>query len=76
VVFPNQQNKFTRYVVNADLTDTEGNAVLLPYTISGREGHLSLAEAENRAITAAERRIGESYGDALSEYLSTRLPGK
>jgi hypothetical protein len=76
VVFPNQQNKFTRYVVSADLTDTAGEAVLLPYTINGREGHLSLAEAENRAITAAERRINESYGEALSEYLSTRLPGK
>jgi hypothetical protein len=76
VLFPNQPNKFTRYVVNANLTDTLGGAVLLPYTINGREGHLSLAEAENRAVTAAERRINESYGEALSAYLSTRLPGK
>jgi hypothetical protein len=76
VFFSNQQNKFTRYVVDANLTDTLGNTVLLPFTINGREGHLSLAEAENRAVTMAERRIKESYGQALSEYLTTRLPGK
>ncbi|MDR3167155.1 MAG: LPP20 family lipoprotein [Treponema sp.] len=76
VVFSNQQNKFTRYVIDANLIDTLGNTVLLPFIINGREGHLSLAEAENRALTAAERRIRESYGEVLSEYLTTRLPGK
>jgi hypothetical protein len=73
--FPNQQNKFTRYVVDANLIDTAGDVILLPFTLNGREGHLSLVEAENRAITTVERRIGESYGDVLSEYFSTRLPG-
>jgi hypothetical protein len=76
VLFSNQQNKFTRYVVDANLTDTAGDVVLLPFTFNGREGHLTLAEAENRAVAAAERRIGETYGEVLSEYLATRLPGK
>jgi hypothetical protein len=73
-VLGNQQNKFTRYVVDASLTDTAEGMVLLPFNINGREGHLSLPEAENRAVMAAEKKINETYGAILSEYLSTLLP--
>jgi hypothetical protein len=74
VQLANQQNKFARYVVDANLTDSAEGIVLLPYNINGREGHLTLPEAENRAIAAAERRINEAYGKVLSDYLSTLLP--
>jgi hypothetical protein len=74
VALGNQQNKFARYVVDANLTDTAEGMVLLPFNINGREGHLNLPEAENRAVAAAEKRINESYGTILSEYLSTLLP--
>jgi hypothetical protein len=50
--------------------------VLLPYTVSGREGHISVAEAENRAVSAAERQINEKYSALLAEYLSALLPDK
>ncbi|MDR0997663.1 MAG: LPP20 family lipoprotein, partial [Treponema sp.] len=54
VDLPNQQNKFVRYVVDANLTATATGVILLPYNINGREGHLNIPEAENRAVTAAE----------------------
>jgi hypothetical protein len=71
---PNQQNKFVRYEVDAKLTDTRDASVLLPFNINGREGHLSLPEAENRAIAGAEKKINDTYGKQLSEYLSKLLP--
>lgn len=74
VELPNQQNKFTRYGIEANLVDTQDASVLLPFNISGREGHLSLGEAENRAIVAAEKKINDTYGTVLSNYLVTLLP--
>ena len=74
VEFPNNQNKFTRIEVNADLTDTSTRSVLVPYNFNNREGHTSQSEADNRAYAAAERKIGEEYRDMLSEYLSQLLP--
>ncbi|MDR1617978.1 MAG: LPP20 family lipoprotein [Treponema sp.] len=68
------QNKFARYVVDANLTDMTEGMVLLPFNINGREGHLNLPEAENRAVAAAEKKINETYGPKLSGYLATLLP--
>jgi hypothetical protein len=76
VQLPNQQNKFARYEVDAKLTDTADNAVLLPFNANGREGHLNLSEAENRAVAAAEKKINDGYGKVLSDYLSALLPKK
>jgi hypothetical protein len=74
VTLGNQQNKFARYEVDANLTDTAEGMVLLPFNINGREGHLNLPEAENRAVATAEKKINETYGAILSGYLSTLLP--
>jgi hypothetical protein len=74
VELPNQSNKFVRYVIDANLTDTGTGNILLPYNITGREGHLNVPEAENRAVAAAEKKINENYGAALSDYLSALLP--
>ncbi len=72
----NNPNKFARYVIDANLVDTETNAVLVPYNINGREGHSTIAEAETRAVAAAERKIGSEYAPLLSDYLSRLLPEK
>jgi hypothetical protein len=74
VELPNQQNKFTRYAIEANLMDTRDTSVLLPFNINGREGHLSLSEAENRAVVAAEKKINDTYGTILSNYLASLLP--
>jgi len=76
VDFPNNINKFVRIELGAALTDTSDKSVLLPYNFTSREGHATAAEAENRAYTAAERKIDEEYKDLLFTYLSQLLPKK
>ncbi|MDR2364084.1 MAG: LPP20 family lipoprotein [Spirochaetaceae bacterium] len=70
VDLPNNPNKFVRYVVDANLEDARTGNVLLPFMVDGREGHLSIPEAENRAIRAAEAEIRETYGQVLDAYIS------
>lgn len=76
VELPNQPNKFTRYVVDANFTDTYEQSVLFPFNINGREGHLTLPEAENRAFAAAEKKIGDTYSGILADYLTQLAPAK
>jgi hypothetical protein len=68
------QNKFTRITLKANLVDTSLNAVLLPFDFNSREGHVTQAEADNRAYAAAERRINEEYAKLLTEYLTRLAP--
>jgi hypothetical protein len=73
--FPDPRYQYVRFTVDANLTDTaEGNSVLFPFNVSGREGHISMPEAENRALQEAEKRIEEAYPPALAEYLAELLP--
>ncbi|MDR1949895.1 MAG: LPP20 family lipoprotein [Spirochaetaceae bacterium] len=74
VELPQNQNKFVRYVIDANLRDTATGQVLFPYNINGREGHATLLEAENRAIRAAEEKIRSSYSEALASYLTRISP--
>jgi hypothetical protein len=77
VNLPNPQNyKYARLELDARLTDTSDDSVLLPYNLNRREGHLELTEAEQRAIRWAEGEITKSYGGVLSSFLSTLLPVK
>jgi hypothetical protein len=73
---PSTQYVFVRYIITANFTDSNGNAVLIPYSITGREGHSSLPNAENRALIAAENKIGVEYSELLNDYLSRLLPKK
>ncbi|MDR0709319.1 MAG: hypothetical protein LBF77_04555 [Spirochaetaceae bacterium] len=75
VDLPNQPNKFSRFVLDAAFTDMNTGAVLFPFNINGREGHISQSEADQRAIRRAEARIKEEYGGVLRDYLSGGLPG-
>ncbi|MDR1802802.1 MAG: LPP20 family lipoprotein [Treponema sp.] len=69
------QNKFSRITLKANLVDTRLNVVLLPFDFNSREGHVTQAEADNRAYSAAERRINEEYAKLLTDYLARLLPG-
>jgi 23S rRNA maturation mini-RNase III len=75
---PSTQNVFVRYTLTANFIDARANnAVLIPYDlITGREGHSSLPNAENRALTTVERKIDEEYAERLNDYLSRLLPKK
>ena len=74
VEFPGSPHSWTRIEVSANLVDTVFGTVLLPYNFNIREGHTTQAEADNRAIMAAERRINEEYARLFSDYLSRLLP--
>jgi hypothetical protein len=76
VELPNQANKFIRYGIEGNFTDTSSSEVLFPYSIVGREGHPVLSEAEVRAVQAAENKIREEYTQSLSAYLSSLVPKK
>jgi hypothetical protein len=77
VQLPNQTtNKFLRYLIDGNFVDTSTGDILFPYSINGREGHISLAEAEIRALGAAEKKIREDYTDTLSAYLFRLIPKK
>jgi hypothetical protein len=62
-------NKFTRYTLDAALQDTKSAAVLLPFNATGREGHVSQAEADERALRAAESDIKTKFKAALEKYI-------
>jgi hypothetical protein len=76
VTMQGSQYLFTRIEVTANLTDTSNKSVILPYSFNAREGHQSQAEADNRAILAAERKIGGEYSKLLNDHLSQLLPKK
>ena len=67
---------FTRIEVTANLTDTSDGSVIVPYNFYLREGHTSQTEADNRAILAAEKKIGSEYAKLLNDYLAQLLPKK
>ena len=76
VTIANNPNSFTRIEVTANLRDTTLGSVIMPYNFSSREGHTSQAEADNRAILAAERKINDEYARMLNDTLTQLLPKK
>jgi hypothetical protein len=76
VQLPNQSNKFVRYTLDGNFVDSAAGDILFPYNVNGREGHLSIPEAEARALRAAEAKIKDDYAKTLSSFLSQLIPQK
>jgi hypothetical protein len=76
VELPGQENIFVRYELAARFLDRSTGNVLSAYNGSGREGHLTMVEAENRAITMIEREIARDWDAAFSAYLDSLSPQK
>jgi hypothetical protein len=76
VQLPNQTNKFVRYVLDGDLVDAAAGEILFSYNVNGREGHLSVSEAEIRALRAAEAKIKDDYAKTLLSFLARLIPQK
>jgi hypothetical protein len=76
VQLPNQQNKFVRYTLDGNFVDQVAGETLFPYNVNGREGHLSISEAEVRALRAAEAKIKDDYATTLSSFLAQLVPKK
>lgn len=54
-------NTYVRYTVHADLIDKRTGKIVLPWSISGREAHITQSEAENRALRTVENGIKEKF---------------
>lgn len=67
---PRNPNKFVRYQVDASLSDSEKEMSVMPYNITGREGHATVEEAEQRAVRAAEKKIRSGFAKRFVEFLS------
>jgi len=74
--YPNANNIFVRIVVTMNLRDTQTNTILTTWNMDAREGHVTKALAENRAIVEAEKRINEEFGNFFKEYLAKLTPRK
>jgi hypothetical protein len=62
----------TRYTVDAVLKDTRTGSELFTYNASNRESHpAGQTEADNRALTGAERKIANEFPEILREYLNS-----
>jgi hypothetical protein len=62
----------SRYTVDAALTDTRTGSTLFSYSAANRESHpASQEEADNRALTGAERKITAEFPGVLQEYLDS-----
>ena len=72
VDLPQNQNKFARIELDARLTDN--GATIVPFNFNAREGHSTMAEAENRVYTAATRKISQDYANLLKDYLAKLIP--
>ena len=75
VDLPGQQNQFVRYELIAGLEDTAGgnNTMFAHPSITGREGHLSVSEAEERAFRAVERRVTADFEPAFKNFLDNLI---
>ncbi len=61
-----QNNKYVRFTFNSELVDTK-NKTFLPWSISGREAHLTESEAEQRAIRTIEDEIEKEFHKELAK---------
>jgi hypothetical protein len=70
---PGNQFQFCRYNIDSYLIDTVSGGRLVPYNISGREGHTAMSEAELRAINAAAKKIDAEYESVFDNFFSGNL---
>jgi len=73
VEYPNDERKWTRIAIAANLVDTSFGTKLSPYNFSDRAGHNTQALADNFAYMDAEQRINKEYANFLSGYLNQLL---
>jgi hypothetical protein len=71
VELKNNENKFSRYVLDINLRDALSGKVLLPFGKNGRSGQLTQSEADARALRAAESAVKEDFSQAFAAYIDS-----
>ncbi len=61
--------RFVRWSASFDLTDRATLQVIGSVTRQGREGHLTVSEAEARALRAAEQEVTDGVGRQIAEFI-------
>ena len=58
-----------RYNIESFIVDTETEQKIVPFSFSGREGHVNFAEAKNRSVKALETKVKSEFGKTFAGYL-------
>jgi len=74
ITYPGNNFIFCRYTLSANLIERATGSVLLPFSVSDREGHSTYEAAQTRALSTMERTINERYPVLFREYLTALLP--
>jgi len=67
----NEKYEYVRFVVDTSLKDNDTGKILVPYTDNGREAHISLSEATQRAYRTIETNVKKEYTLLLQQYLDS-----
>ena len=68
----NPNNKFVRYVLNCSVKNRDGTAIF-SRSENGREGHITVAEARQRALRTVEASIAANFTQDFDAYLASLL---
>jgi hypothetical protein len=61
--------KYVRWNIHIDLIDKRGGAVFGSVNKTGREGHLSLPQAENKAVRKIRKTVTTDIAEELKQYI-------
>jgi len=69
VEFGVQEWKYVRWRVYFDLIDQKGGAIFGSVSKTGREGHISLSQAEDRAVLKVKKILAADLADDITKYI-------
>lgn len=61
--------KYVRWNIHIDLIDKRGGAIFGSVNKTGREGHLSLPQAENKAVRKIRKTVTTDIAEELKQYI-------
>ncbi len=59
-------HKYVRYIVDASFVDCRTGRELIPFSINGRESHLTESEADQLAVRTVESEIAKKFGTSFN----------
>ena len=69
IEFGTQDWKYVRWRVYFDLIDQKGGAIFGSVSKTGREGHISLSQAEERAVLKVKKILTSNIADDMTKYI-------
>jgi hypothetical protein len=69
IEFGTQEWKYVRWRVYFDLIDKKGGSIFGSVSKTGREGHVSLSQAEDRAVLKVKKILTSDIADDMTKYI-------